>query len=101
MIESVIVALAVAGQTFDARTTQVGMAYGETELNPIIHWLTTTHGMGPMYALKIALAVAVPIVAYGLSPLFGVLAALAIGAAGAVAGLSNYLPLRKKGIKIF
>lgn len=94
-------AACLLGQFTDCRTTEVGLANGDTEANPIGKWLISKLTITGLYALKVGAVPMTCAIVYGYDYKLG-LALAAIGAgAGWAMGIRNYLSLRKAKISVF
>lgn len=104
MIGTIVIGgIALAGQLLDARTTQVGLANGDTEDNSIMAGLVKKIGIGGFYGFKAGFAIGGTLLCAWAS--LGLqLTAIAMGAVGGVgfaAGIVNWMSLKKQGIKVF
>ena len=98
----IAVALALAGQMGDCYTTEIALAHGMSEGNPIARWLTSHIGNTGLTLLKcVGAAIVLPMVTmilggYELSAIIaGVIAVIGFVAAGL-----NYRLMRKHNIPL-
>lgn len=91
---------ATLGQFLDDRTTEVALAHGFVEANPIGKWLISKVGVQGMYFVKTAaLPVAVTIFA-ALHPHYGMPLQVLVAGLGWGVGVANALKLRKAKIAV-
>lgn len=97
----VLTTLAIASQFGDTYTTQIGLAHGATEVNPVGKWLLSKLPIQAIYPIKCAV---LPLGALMLANLGGtvpmVIVESIIAAGGVFACVYNYLTLRKANISL-
>ena len=97
-------AFALLGQLSDCWTTEVGLSHGLAEGNKIATWFTNKIGNTGLTLLKcIGLAQLFPVLAFEFAHqnvLAFVVPAVAVGVIGWVAGITNYLLLKKNKISL-
>lgn len=97
-----LTAAAGLGQLLDCRTTEVGLANGDTEGNPIGRWLIAKVGITGAYAIKVGALPIIGAIVYGaVGFTYGVILPALFAAAGFTVGIKNYLLLRKQGKQVF
>src|SRR6266705_1001429 len=98
----VIGTLCGLGQFLDCQTTDVGLAHGFREANSLMGKLQGKIGSGGLFALKCMVLPAVGVVLFttvGFGPSMAWLVPLTV--IGFIAGIKNYLLLRKNKIAVF
>lgn len=97
------VALALVGQAADCYTSQVGLAHGGKEANPILRFIISHAGFTGMWLFKVlGYAFLFPVISDAVGGLwYGQAGAFVAAGWGFLAGVINYIGLRKRGIKLF
>ena len=97
-------AFALTGQLADTWTTEAGLNGGLKEANKIAIWLTSKIGVTGISILKcVGLAQALPVLVFeltGQNTTYFAAIAIPVGIIGFVAGIKNYLLLKKSNIKL-
>ena len=91
--------LAMLGQLADCRTTEVGLAHGFAEGNSFAAKIYSKIGSAGFYALKCMVLPFAAALTFGFEGwAYGVVVAVPFAAIGFIAGIKNYLLLKKSGI---
>jgi hypothetical protein len=99
-----VTAAAVVGQFSDARTTEVGLAHGFAEENPVGYWLIKLLGAPGIYALKCAAAPLVGVILYAAFGWnYGTAMAGFFAGLGFALGITNYRLIKQSNptLKVF
>lgn len=95
--------LALTGQAADCYTSQVGLAHGQKEFNPILRFIVAHAGLTGMWLFKVlGYAFLFPAISEVVGGLwYGQAGAFVAAGWGFIAAVVNYFLLRSKKISIF